>query len=72
MAALSPSETARYTSDLLESLRNIANRQGQRVLAHLLELAQYEAHSLAALKSRTPDSPDGGRSAQPVPAPAER
>lgn len=70
-AALSPSETARYTSDLLESLRKIASRQGHGVLAHLLELAQYEAHSLAAANARTPDSRDAGRSGPPVPAPAE-
>jgi hypothetical protein len=69
-ASLSPPETARYTSDLLESLRKIAVRQGHGMLAHLLELAQYEAHSLAA-KTRTPDSPDAGRSAQPAPVRAE-
>ena len=70
-AALSPSETARYTSDLLESLRKIADRQGHGVLAHLLELAQYEAHSLAAANSRTRDSRDAGYNGPPVPAPAE-
>jgi hypothetical protein len=40
---LSPAETAEYTSDMLESLRKIAVRQGQSLLAHLLELAALEA-----------------------------
>jgi hypothetical protein len=70
LTALSPAETARYTSDLLDSLRKIAMRQGHGVLAHLLDLAQYEAQSLA-VKSRTPDSRDAGHSARPAPAPAE-
>ena len=70
LAALSPGETARYTADLLDSLRKIAARQKQGVLAHLLELAQYEAKCLA-LKSRIPDSRDAGHSAQTAPAPAE-
>lgn len=50
--SLSPLETARYTSDLLESLRKIATRQGQELLAHLLELAHVEARSLSRPKSR--------------------
>jgi len=79
LAALSPPETARYTADLLDSLRKIATRQGQGVLAHLLELAQYEANCLvvrnrgaAAAMSTTPGSPDAGHIAPPVPVPAER
>jgi len=79
LAALSPPETARYTSDLLDSLRKIATRQGHGVLAHLLELAQFEAQTLAvrtraaqAPRPRTPDSPDGGHTAPPAPAPTER
>jgi len=83
-ASLSPAETALYTRELLESLRKIAMRQNQEVLAHLLELARYEAQSLAGAKTpgatapqsapttRTPDSPDDGHSAPPVPVPAER
>ena len=71
LAALSPPETARYTSDLLDSLRKIATRQGHGVLAHLLDLAQYEAQCLA-LTSRTPDSPDAGHSVPPAPAPEGR
>lgn len=50
--SLSPPETARYTSELLESLRKIAARQGQELLAHLLELAKMEANSLCRPKSR--------------------
>jgi hypothetical protein len=45
--AMSPVETALYTCDLLESLRKIAQRQGQTLLAHLLELAFVEAKSLS-------------------------
>ena len=75
---MTPAETARYTCELLESLRKIAARQGQGVLAHLLELARFEAQSLtvvpsgaARATSRTPDSPGAGHSAPPVPVPAE-
>jgi hypothetical protein len=42
----SATESARYTLDMLENLRKIAVRQGQDVLAHLLELAQAEARIL--------------------------
>jgi hypothetical protein len=69
---MGPAETARYTAELLDSLRKIAARQGQAVLAHLLELARFEAHSLIALKTTTPGSRDAGHSAQPVRVPAER
>ena len=75
-ASLSPGETARYTRELLESLRKIAERQGQGVLAHLLALARYEAQSLADApplsRPMTPDSRDDGRTAPPVPVPAEQ
>ena len=71
-ASLRPAKTARYTRELLESLRKIATRQNQEVLAHLLELVRYEAQPLAgAPKTRTPDSSDAGHSDPPVPAPAE-
>ena len=43
---ISPEESARYTADMLESLRKIAAQQGQPILAHLLELAQAEARML--------------------------
>jgi hypothetical protein len=73
-ADMNPAETARYTCELLDSLRKIATRQGQAMLAHLLELARYEAHSLTLTPSKTttPDSPDAGHSAPPVPVPTER
>jgi hypothetical protein len=71
MAGMSPVETARYTAELLDSMRKIAVRQGQGVLAHLLELARYEAQTLA-IKTMTPDSPDAGRTGQPARVPAEQ
>ncbi len=43
---LTPAETARYTRDLLETLRRIALGQGQGLLAHLLGLAAMEAKHL--------------------------
>jgi hypothetical protein len=39
----SPAETARYTQEMLESLRSIALKHRQALLAHLLELAAVEA-----------------------------
>lgn len=44
---LTPRQTAKYTSELLQSLRKIAFRQGQALLAHILELAQLEASAQA-------------------------
>jgi hypothetical protein len=44
---MTPRETALYTADLIESLRKIALKQDQALLAHLLELAAVEAKSLA-------------------------
>jgi hypothetical protein len=44
---VSPLESARYTADMLESLRRIALSHGQTVLAHLLELTQTEARLVA-------------------------
>ena len=44
---ISPPESAKYTSDQLESLAKIVSGQGQDLLAHLLELARVEAKSLA-------------------------
>jgi len=40
---LAPAETARYSRDLIDSLRKIALQQGQSLLAHLLGLAAQEA-----------------------------
>ena len=48
---MSPAETAQYTKETLESLRKIALRQGQFLLAHLLELAVVEAKALAQAQS---------------------
>ena len=45
-ATISPAESARYTAEMLETLRKIAVQQRQLVLAHLLELAQAEARML--------------------------
>ena len=44
---VSPLESARYTADMLESLRRIALGHGHTVLAHLLELTQAEAKLIA-------------------------
>ncbi len=41
--SFSPTETALYTYEMLESLRKIAVRQDQSLLAHLLHLAAVEA-----------------------------
>lgn len=58
-AKLTPAETARYTRDLIESLRRIASQQGQSLLAHLLELAAIEAKALGegdqAQETRLPE-----------------
>ncbi|OJT95108.1 MAG: hypothetical protein BGN82_06110 [Alphaproteobacteria bacterium 65-7] len=51
---LSPAESARYTLDLLDDLRKIAQRQGQGMLAHLLELAQAEARIVIREQEATP------------------
>ncbi|MDR3528355.1 MAG: hypothetical protein P4L57_13865 [Rhizomicrobium sp.] len=44
---LSPTETADYTYEMLESLRKLALRQNQNLLAHLLSLAALEAKTQA-------------------------
>ena len=48
LAGMTPGETARYTKELLESLREISIRQKQFVLAGLLEAAAREAKKLIA------------------------
>jgi len=56
----SPGETANYTAEMLESLRKIASRQGQGLLAHLLDLAFVEAKNQAArARPTTQNCPDG-------------
>ena len=56
---LTPLESARYTRDLIESLRKIALQQDQSLLAHLLGLAAVEAKALAdgdyAQETRLPE-----------------
>jgi hypothetical protein len=56
---LPPAETARYSKDLLDSLRKIALQQGQSLLAHLLSLAAQEAKALSepsyAQETRLPE-----------------
>ncbi|MEI9989429.1 MAG: hypothetical protein WDM86_05260 [Rhizomicrobium sp.] len=44
---VSPEDSARYTREMLESLRKIAVNQGQGLLAHLLGLAAVEAKHLS-------------------------
>jgi len=44
---VSPLDSARYTADMLETLRRIALGHGHTVLAHLLELTQAEARLVA-------------------------
>ncbi len=43
---VSPADSARYTREMLESLRKIAMGQNQSLLAHLLGLAATEAKFL--------------------------
>lgn len=50
---LGPTETARYTYELVVSLSRIAERQGQPLLAHLLEIAALEAKTQAEAPPRT-------------------
>jgi hypothetical protein len=50
---LSPIETALYTRDMLENLRKTADKQGQVLLSHLLELAALEAKFLSLQSQQT-------------------
>ncbi|HWD28221.1 MAG TPA: hypothetical protein VG387_13705 [Rhizomicrobium sp.] len=43
---VTPSESARYTGEMLESLKKIAIKQNHGLLAHLLSLAAMEARYL--------------------------
>src|SRR6185437_15807291 len=69
-APINPEEFARYTRELLESLRKMAIFQGQATLAHLLGWRQWRRNTLA-VRPRTPDCPDGGRPGPPTPFPAK-
>jgi len=54
----SPADFARYTAELVDSLRKMALRHGQPLLAHLLHLAVIEAKSQAeggAQETRLPE-----------------
>jgi hypothetical protein len=46
-AEISPIESARYTRDMLGQLKDMAEKQGQTILAHLLALAMLEADALS-------------------------
>lgn len=50
---LSPIETAAYTRDILENLWKMADKQGQTLLSHLLELAALEAKFFALQRQQT-------------------
>ena len=58
MTAISPAETAQYTRELLESLRKIAIKQNQALLAHFLELAALEAKAQAAIQAQETRLPE--------------
>lgn len=61
VSSFTSGDAARYTAQMLRSLHKIANRQGQTVLACLLEAAADEAESLAAahvLRQKTERSSD--------------
>ena len=51
---ISPLETVRYATDMLENLRRMAAGQGLGLLAHLLELAQTEARMIARDQTEAP------------------
>jgi hypothetical protein len=55
---ITPADTARYTAELLDSLRKMALKQEQVMLAHFLELAAVEARAqvnLYAHDTRLPE-----------------
>jgi hypothetical protein len=49
--ALTSSQTAEYTRDMLDSLKKIAVQQHQAMLARLLDLALLEAGRIAGMKT---------------------
>jgi hypothetical protein len=49
---LTSSQTAEYTQDMLDSLKKIAVRQHQAMLAKLLEAASIEAGRIAGRENR--------------------
>jgi hypothetical protein len=50
---ITPAESARYTKEMLESLRKIALGQGHALLAHLLGVAAMEAKHLGGYDQET-------------------
>jgi hypothetical protein len=55
---ITPEDTARYTAEMIDSLRKLALKQGQALLAHLLSLAALEARAQAdgqAQETRLPE-----------------
>lgn len=57
-APISPADTARYTAELLDSLRKMAIKQQQVLLAHFLELAAVEARAQAGRQARETRLPE--------------
>jgi hypothetical protein len=51
ISSIKPGESARYTYEMLESLRKIAIGQRQAMLAHLLNLAAMEAKAQSIQES---------------------
>ncbi|MBV9540817.1 MAG: hypothetical protein JO167_06070 [Alphaproteobacteria bacterium] len=51
---ISAADSAGYTRDLLESLKKIAEGQGQSLLAHLLHMASTEAKYQSRQAQETP------------------
>lgn len=58
MSGLTPQDTARYTAEMLESLRKISLKQGQGLLSHLLELAAVEARAQASIQDQDTRLPE--------------
>ncbi|HWA90761.1 MAG TPA: hypothetical protein VG889_12035 [Rhizomicrobium sp.] len=55
---ITPADTARYTADLLDSLRKMAIKQEQVLLAHFLELAAVEARAQAGRQDQETRLPE--------------
>ena len=51
-----PNECASYSAAMLSDLRRIAARNGQELLAHLLDLAEIEAERQAKLVVNSRDA----------------
>jgi uncharacterized protein (DUF2141 family) len=53
-----PAQTAKYTVELIETLRKIASQQGQILLAHFLEIAAFEARAQASTQAQDTRLPE--------------